>query len=195
MVGGLAHPLTSQGLVCADTFRYGAIMTDPFNILILCTGNSARSILGEALVSARADVGLRGYSAGSTPKGAPHPMALKILAEKSHDVSGFSSKSWDVYADADGPEMHAVITVCDNAAGEACPVWPGHPVQAHWGLPDPAYIDNESAQRAAFERVYDALKERVDALADLPFRTLSTEDLKRALERIHRDGQSADAIE
>ncbi|MEL6257978.1 MAG: arsenate reductase ArsC [Pseudomonadota bacterium] len=155
------------------------------NILILCTGNSARSILGEALVNSHADKGLRGYSAGSTPKGAPHPMALEVLSERKHDTSHFASKSWDVFAGEDAPSMDIIITVCDNAAGEACPYWPGHPVQAHWGLPDPAAIDDPEAQRQAFETTYSDLKSRVDALATLPFDELDANALRTAVQAIH----------
>lgn len=151
------------------------------NVLILCTGNSARSIIGEALVSAQS--GLKGYSAGSTPKGQPHPMALEVLHAHGHDTTGFASKSWDVFAGEGAPQMHVIITVCDNAAGESCPYWPGHPVQAHWGLPDPAAIEGEG-QRAAFEAAYAALKPRIEALARLDF-SLQPAALKRAVQAIH----------
>ncbi len=157
-------------------------MADPVRILILCTGNSARSILGEALVSARA--GFEGHSAGSAPRGAPHPMALEVLVARGHDTGRFASKSWDVYAGDNAPRMDAIVTVCDNAAGEACPYWPGHPVQAHWGLPDPAAIEGEG-QRAAFEAIYDALEDRIGALTALDFSARSVPDLARAIQAIH----------
>lgn len=154
-----------------------------FNVLILCTGNSARSILGEALINARGG-GLKGFSAGSTPKAAPHPEALKLLRARGHDVSGLHSKSWDVFAGPDAPEMRAVITVCNNAAGEACPYWPGGPVQAHWGLPDPAAAPTD-AQAEAFEAAYDALKTRIEAMAKLDLDALPPAELSRALQAIH----------
>lgn len=154
------------------------------NILILCTGNSARSIIGEVLVSAQP--GLNGFSAGSTPKGRPHPTALKVLGSHGHALEGLSSKSWDVFATEDAPAMDLVITVCDNAAGETCPFWPGGPVQAHWGLPDPAAVTGEG-QRDAFEATYAALKTRVEALARLDLTGLAGEALKATVEAIHAD--------
>lgn len=153
------------------------------NILILCTGNSARSIIGEVLASSMP--GVKGYSAGSTPKDEPHPMALSVLSAKGHDVSGLYSKSWDEFAVPDAPEMSIVITVCDNAAGEACPYWPGHPVQVHWGLADPASVEEMAQQRAAFEDTYFSLKKRLQRLAELDFDALSDAELKAAAQAIH----------
>lgn len=153
------------------------------NILILCTGNSARSIIGEVLVSAMP--GFKGYSAGSTPRGEPHPVALAVLSAKGHDTSGLSSKSWDVFAGDDAPNMDVIITVCDNAAGEACPYWPGHPVQVHWGLPDPADVEEMSRQLIAFEDTYFSLKKRLQKLAALDFDALSEAELKTAIQAIH----------
>ncbi len=158
-------------------------MSQSVDILILCTGNSARSILGEALISSLP--GFRGHSAGSTPKGAPHPMALRLLQEKGHDTTGLTSKSWDVFAAPDAPRMQAVITVCDNAAGENCPYWPGQPVQAHWGLPDPAAAPDDTL-RAAFEAAYDALAHRVARLPELAFDgTVPAAELRARLQAIH----------
>ena len=153
------------------------------NILILCTGNSARSIIGEVLVSAMP--GFKGYSAGSTPRGEPHPVALTVLSAKGHDTNGLSSKSWDVFAGDDAPKMDVIITVCDNAAGEACPYWPGHPVQVHWGLPDPADVEEMSRQLIAFEDTYISLKKRLQKLAALDFDALSQAELKTAIQAIH----------
>jgi arsenate reductase len=136
------------------------------NILILCTGNSARSILGEVLVSDLGQGRLKGYSAGSTPKGQPHPIALETLRAHGHDTAGLRSKSWDEFAAPGAPPIDAVITVCDSAAAEVCPVWPGAPVKAHWGLPDPAYIEDPAECRAAFEATYEALKTRIEALLE-----------------------------
>jgi arsenate reductase len=131
------------------------------NILVLCTGNSARSILGEALFTALGAGRIRGLSAGSAPKGEPHPLALQTLKAHGHDIAGLRSKSWDEFAGPDAPTIDAVITVCDNAAAEVCPVWPGAPVKAHWGLPDPAAIGDPDAARAAFERTYAELERRI----------------------------------
>lgn len=153
------------------------------NVLILCTGNSARSIIGEAVASSIE--GLKGYSAGSHPKDEPHPVALSLLSARGHDISGLYSKSWDEFAVADAPEMDIVITVCDNAAGETCPYWPGHPVQVHWGLADPANIEEMAQQRAAFEDTYASLKKRLQRLAALDFNGLSDAELKAAAQAIH----------
>lgn len=131
------------------------------NILILCTGNSARSILGEVLFTDLSDGRIDGYSAGSSPRDEPHPMALKTLKRHGHSVDGLSSKSWDEFGDEDAPIMDAVVTVCDSAAAETCPVWPGAPARAHWGLPDPAGIRDEAESRIAFEATYEALSDRV----------------------------------
>ncbi|MEM8633606.1 MAG: arsenate reductase ArsC [Pseudomonadota bacterium] len=153
------------------------------NILILCTGNSARSIIGEALVSAMP--GFKGYSAGSDPKGTPHPMALNVLKAKGHDISTLRSKSWDEFGRDDAPQMDVIITVCDNAAGETCPWWPGHPVQVHWGLPDPAAVEEMNFQRAAFEDTYAALERRVTQLANLPLSKMSEAERHAAILAIH----------
>lgn len=132
------------------------------NILILCTGNSARSILGEAIFTALGAPAITGYSAGSSPKGAPHPLALETLRRHGHPTDQLRSKSWDEFERPDAPVMDAVITVCDSAASEPCPVWPGAPARAHWGLPDPAGIEDDDAARAAFEETYAALTLRVE---------------------------------
>lgn len=153
------------------------------NILILCTGNSARSIIGEALVSATE--GFTGFSAGSTPKGEPHPMALTVLKANGHDVSGFTSKSWDEFGGDDAPSMDIVITVCDNAASESCPYWPGHPVVVHWGLPDPANVEEMNFQRAAFEDTYASLGSRIKKMAALPLASMSESERKTAIQAIH----------
>ena len=138
----------------------------PRNVLFLCTANSARSILAEAILAARGGTRFAAYSAGSQPRGVPNPRALELLAAKGHDVSGLSSKNWSVFAGPDAPVMDLVITVCDNAAGEVCPVWPGHPVQAHWGIPDPAGHGSDGAL-ADFEIAYQRLAARIDALLAL----------------------------
>lgn len=134
------------------------------NILVLCTGNSARSILAEALLNARGDGRLRAFSAGSSPTGTPNPLALETLAANDLPADGYRSKSWDEFAAPGAPELDAVITVCDSAAAEVCPVWPGAPVRAHWGLPDPAGIDDVDTARQAFVETFRALDARILAL-------------------------------
>ncbi|WBQ12070.1 arsenate reductase ArsC [Hyphomonadaceae bacterium BL14] len=141
--------------------KTGLMAGRAMNVLILCTGNSARSILGEALFAALGEGRVTAFSAGSNPKGQPHPEALATLARHGHDISGFRSKRWDEFEVPGAPVMDAVITVCDSAASEPCPVWPGAPSRAHWGLPDPAHIDDPDTCRAAFEATYAALDARV----------------------------------
>ncbi|MEM9670225.1 MAG: arsenate reductase ArsC [Pseudomonadota bacterium] len=153
------------------------------NVLILCTGNSARSIIGEAIASSLPDV--HGFSAGSHPKDVPHPMAIAVLKAKGHDISSLRSKSWDEFSAASAREMDVVITVCDNAAGETCPVWHGHPVQVHWGLPDPATVEEMNFQRAAFEDTYSALKSRLSKLAKLDLRAMDSAERRAAIQAIH----------
>jgi arsenate reductase len=148
--------------------------TQPFNVLFLCTGNSARSILAEALANHRAIGGgkFTAYSAGSQPKGAPHPLALETLRAHGLATEGLRSKSWDEFARPEAPVLDFVITVCDAAAGEACPFWPGQPVTAHWGVEDPPAAGDEAAQRAAFKNAYLILKRRIELFAALPFEKL-----------------------
>jgi protein-tyrosine-phosphatase len=132
----------------------------PASVLFLCTGNSARSILAEALLNRDGGGRFRAFSAGSFPKGAVHPMALELLRDKGFPLAGLRSKSWDEFAGAGAPVLDLVITVCDNAAGETCPVWPGHPARAHWGIADPAAVEGDG-QRAAFEETYRLLETRI----------------------------------
>ncbi|MEM5515824.1 arsenate reductase ArsC [Henriciella sp. AS95] len=153
------------------------------SVLILCTGNSARSIMGEVIASSLPDI--RGYSGGSRPRGELHAMAISVLESKGHNVWDLESKSWTTFAEPGAPRMDIVITVCDNAARETCPVWPGHPVQVHWGLPDPAAVEQMSRQRIAFEDIYADLKKRLTRLAELDFDALSDAELKAAAEAIH----------
>lgn len=143
------------------------------NILILCTGNSARSILGEAMLNRLGNGRVTGFSAGSQPKAAPHPAALRLLARRGIDTASFRSKSWLEFAGPGAPRIDLAITVCANAAGEACPAFTGAPLVAHWGLPDPAdTAGGEAAEDAAFEATWAALEMRVQALLDLPFETM-----------------------
>ena len=161
-------------------------MTDrPFSVLVLCTGNSARSILGEAILGQVGAGRIVAYSAGSKPKGAPHPGALRLLEGQSIDTARFSSKSWDVFTGADAPPIDLAITVCGNAAGESCPIFMGAPVKAHWGLPDPADVEGSEADvDAAFEQTWRWLEMRARALLDLPFETMDRAALTAELARI-----------
>ena len=162
----------------------------PYNVLVLCTGNSARSILGEALIdrwgrTADGRVRFRGYSAGSRPKGEPHPAALALLNQLGFPTDGLRSKSWDEFAKPGAPPIDFVFTVCGNAAGEICPVWPGAPLRAHWGVDDPAAVEPSGpAQDEAFLRAYRELEARVKEFAALPLETMDRATLQRALEAI-----------
>jgi arsenate reductase (thioredoxin) len=154
-------------------------------ILVLCTGNSARSILGEAILNQLGGGRITAYSAGSKPKGAPHPGALRLLAAKGIDTSAFRSKSWDEFAAAGAPAIDIAITVCGNAAGEACPLFIGAPIRAHWGLPDPAYVMGSDADvDAAFAETWRLLEMRVRALLALPLETMDAPELRVSLSEI-----------
>ncbi len=131
----------------------------PFNVLFLCTGNSCRSVMAECLLNALGQGRFEAFSAGSHPTGAVHPAALELLRRRGHPTDGLRSKSWDEFAGPDAPAMDLIVTVCDNAAGEVCPVWPGHPASAHWGFPDPAaFQGSETETRAFFDRVYGQIE-------------------------------------
>jgi arsenate reductase len=159
----------------------------PLSVLVLCTGNSARSILGECLINRLGEGRARAHSAGSHPKDAPHPLALALLAERGHDVAGLRSKSWDEFAAEGAPPIDVVVTVCDSAAAETCPVWPGHPLTTHWGLPDPAAATgSEAERRAAFAGAYRVLEHRVRAFLELPLDELEGDALRRALDGVGR---------
>lgn len=153
------------------------------NILVLCTGNSARSIIGEVLLRDRSAGRIMAFSAGSQPKGEPHPAALTLLANRGHAIDSLSSKSWDAFTGPAAPPIHIAITVCDNAAGESCPIFPGAPVKSHWGIADPAAVEGKG-QQAAFERAYAELDARIAALLALPFETMERAELKSALDTI-----------
>lgn len=145
----------------------------PFTVLVLCTGNSARSILGEALFNHLGQGRVRAFSAGSKPKGVPHPGALRLLARRGIDTAAFRSKSWDEFTAPDAPPIDLAITVCGNAAGEACPVFLGSPLKAHWGLPDPADVTGTEAEiDAAFEETWRLLEMRVKAFLALDLAAL-----------------------
>jgi arsenate reductase len=165
-------------------------MAPPFNVLFLCTGNSARSIMAEALTNHLAIGGakFRAYSAGSHPKGEVNPFALEALERQGIPTTGLRSKSWDEFAKPDAPHMDFVFTVCDQAAAEECPYWPGQPMTAHWGIPDPAAVQgDDDTKRAAFKDAMLVLKRRIDLLACLPFEKLNRLALQEHIERIGRD--------
>lgn len=158
-------------------------MSRPTNVLFLCTGNSARSILAEAVLNREGGGRFRAFSAGSFPKGAVHPMALRVLEEKGHDVAGLRSKSWEEFAVPGAPGIDLIFTVCDNAAGETCPIWPGRPMTAHWGIADPAGIEGEG-QHEAFLVAYRRLSERINGLLNIPLDSLDPAAIKLRLDRI-----------
>ena len=164
-------------------------MNTPVNVLVLCTGNSARSILGEVLINELGGGRFRAFSAGSHPTGRVNPGAIDKLRREGHGVESLASESWDRFSGADAPAFDIVITVCDNAAGEACPVWNGAPVTAHWGIADPALdTDDEARIREAFDLAYARLRKRVEAMIELPVDVMSTAELSAALETIHASG-------
>ncbi|WP_129527912.1 arsenate reductase ArsC [Achromobacter agilis] len=157
----------------------------PFNVLFLCTGNSARSILAEGLLRGLGGDRFQAYSAGSTPKGEVHPLALATLSSFSLPTDGYRSKSWDEFAAPGAPKMDFIITVCDNAAGEVCPVWPGRPMTAHWGIPDPAaYEGTEEERRKAFQDAARVIKRRLELFLSLPIDRLDAMSLQTELRGI-----------
>ena len=158
-----------------------------YNVLFLCTGNSARSIMAEAILNKLGAGKFRAYSAGSRPKGQVHPEALRLLESLGHETSGFRSKSWSEFADPGAPLLDFVFTVCDNAAGEVCPVWPGQPMTAHWGLPDPAEARGKPAEISlAFKDAYRMLNQRIGIFTSLPLRSLDQLSLQKKLREIGR---------
>lgn len=164
-----------------------------FNVLFLCTGNSARSVLAECVLNRLGQGRFRAYSAGSQPTGAVNPYALELLRSLDYDVSGLRSKTWDEFSGEEAPEIDFICTVCDNAAGETCPLWPGHPVSAHWGLPDPAAVTgSDEEKRLAFANTVEELTRRIELFRDLPFEALDPEELRTRLDDIGRLGKSAD---
>lgn len=166
-------------------------MTDrPYTVLVLCTGNSARSILGEALFNRLGAGRVQAFSAGSKPKGEPHPGALRLLARKGEDTAAFRSKSWNEFTGPETGRIDLAITVCGNAAGEACPVFMGAPAKAHWGLPDPAGVEGSEAEvDAAFEQTWCWLEMRIRTLLALDFETMDQAELKARLAAIgHMEG-------
>ena len=162
-------------------------MDKAFKVLVLCTGNSARSILGEMLFNHLGQGRIEAHSAGSKPGGTVNPVALETLEMHGVPCAGARSKSWDEFAAPGAPEFDFIFTVCGNAAQETCPVWPGHPATAHWGIPDPAHVEPIEARRQAFEAAYQSLKKRIDAFLALPLETLGREESALAARRIHEE--------
>lgn len=159
-----------------------------FNVLFLCTGNSARSIIAEACLNREGRGRFTAYSAGSHPKGDVHPMAIELLKRANYETSGLRSKGWDEFAAPGAPKMDFVFTVCDQAAAEACPVWPGQPMTAHWGVPDPAAVEGTDTEKAiAFADTYRMLNHRISTFVNLPIASLDRLALQRRLTDI---GQS-----
>lgn len=156
-----------------------------YSVLFLCTGNSARSILAEALLNRDGAGRFRAFSAGSLPKGAVHPTALGLLRESGFPTDGLRSKSWDEFAGPDAPQIDFIITVCDNAAGEVCPVWPGRPMTAHWGIEDPASVEGPT-QREAFATALRQLESRIASFLALPIDAADATDVQSRLREIGR---------
>jgi len=156
-----------------------------FNVLVLCTGNSARSILGEMLFNHLGQGRVKAWSAGSQPAGQVNPVAIQTLEKHGVPCAGARSKSWDEFAVSSAPTFDFIFTVCGNAANEPCPIWPGHPTTAHWGIPDPAHVEPLEARREAFEAAYQSLKTRIEAFLALPLETLSRAAVLAAARQIH----------
>lgn len=157
-----------------------------YNVLVLCTGNSARSILGEVLFNSLGKGTFKAYSAGSHPAGKVNPGALEWLQQQGYGTAGLRSKSWDEFAVPGAPEFDFIFTVCDNAAGEICPLWPGKLATAHWGIPDPAHVEGDEARRAAFKTAAEQLARRIQLFLSLPIEKLDKLVLKEKLAEIGR---------
>ncbi|WP_416899730.1 MAG: metalloregulator ArsR/SmtB family transcription factor [Minwuia sp.] len=169
----------------SDLERSETMADQTYNVLFLCTGNSARSIIAEAILAREGQGRFRSFSAGSQPKGEVHPYAMELLKNLNHDVSQFRSKDWDEFAAPGAPEMNFVFTVCDNAANEVCPVWPGQPMTAHWGIPDPAAVEgSEAVKRQAFADTYRMMNNRISIFVNLPLASLDRLRLQQRLDEI-----------
>lgn len=165
------------------------------NVLFLCTGNSARSLMAEAIISRESMGKFRGFSAGSQPKDAPHPRTLELLKHLNHDTSTLRSKNWDEFAAPEAPEMDFVFTVCDSAAAEVCPIWPGQPMSAHWGVPDPAAAKGSEAEIGlAFHEAYRMLRNRISIFVNLPISQLDQLSLQRRLDEIGQTNNAEDTL-
>jgi len=158
-----------------------------FNVLVLCTGNSARSILGEALFNHLGKGRIRAFSAGSQPSGTVNPVAMETLEKHGVPLPEARSKSWEEFAAPGAPSLDFIFTVCASAAGEACPIWPGHPATAHWGIADPAHVEPLAARQAAFETAFTELEQRISAFLKLPLETMSTTAVVEAAKQIHTE--------
>lgn len=159
----------------------------PYNLLFLCTGNTARSILAEGILRHVGEGKFQAFSAGSHPKGAVNPFALKVLAAHGYSTTGFRSKNWEEFSGEGAPELDFVVTVCDNAAGEACPLWPGRPVTAHWGIEDPAAVEGTDIEKErAFEEAFRFLSRRIEAFVALPVESLDALKMEAEMKRIGR---------
>jgi len=160
-------------------------MEKQYNILVLCTGNSARSIMAEALLNILGNGRFKAYSAGSHPNGRVNPFAIEQVAAIGYPTSDLRSKSWDEFAQPDAPKMDFIITVCDNAAGEVCPIWPGQPISAHWGFEDPAAVEgSDDEKRAAFKKIFHQIRNRVSIFNNLPLTNLDRLAIKREMDVI-----------
>lgn len=158
-----------------------------YNVLFLCTGNSARSILAEVALNRWGADKFMAFSAGSHPKGQVHPLAIELLQQLQFPIDGLRSKSWDEFAQPDAPNLDFILTVCDNAAGEVCPIWPGQPMTAHWGVEDPAAVQgSDDRKRAAFRKAFRDLEARIKIFAGLPIGTLDRARLKQRVDEIGR---------
>lgn len=159
----------------------------PFNVLFLCTGNSARSIIAEAIIDRVGAGKFKGYSAGSMPKGEVHPLTINLLNKLNYDTTALRSKSWEEFSAPGAPDLDFVFTVCDNAANEVCPLWPGQPMTAHWGVPDPAAVEGNDMERAlAFADTYRMLNNRIGIFTSLPLNSLDQLTLQKQLNDIGR---------
>ncbi|SNR85057.1 arsenate reductase ArsC [Puniceibacterium sediminis] len=166
---------------------------DIYNVLFLCTGNSARSIMAEAILNREGAGRFKAFSAGSRPGSAPHPYTLDLLRGVNHDTGFARSKSWDEFGEPDAPQMDFVFTVCDNAAAEECPFWPGQPMTAHWGVPDPVKVEGlEAVRRFAFSDTYRMLRNRISIFVSLPIESLDRMALQRSLDDIGKTPVEAD---
>lgn len=189
----LCAPLAEQLMQHVD--REGRTMAGgKLAVAFICTGNSARSIMAESILRHEAGERFDAYSAGTRPAAAPHPLALDLLREEGHDIAKLRSKNLDELQAPSAPQLDFVFTVCDRAANEECPVWPGHPLGGHWGLPDPAAVEGGDAERKlAFRRCFDALRDRITAFAALPFASLDRLALQGAVDAIGRADTGAAA--
>jgi arsenate reductase len=176
------------GLLRLSTFELEKIMERPYNILVLCTGNSARSIIGEALFNTLGAGRFKAFSAGSHPTGKVNPFAIEQVQALGYPLEGLRSKSWDEFAQPDSPQMDFIVTVCDKAAGEMSPLWPGQPVAAHWGFPDPAAVEgSDEEKRAAFAQTLRQIRNRVQLFLSLPLETLDRMAIENRMKAIGRE--------